>query len=295
MRQTSGNGGSKVALLPTFQIDFERALTTRFYIDDQILTSDLLMNSFDLTGKTAIVTGCKRGIGFAIAEGLAEAGADIIGVSISLEKSGSAIEKAVTSLGRKFTAYQCDFSDLQAVKAFAAQVLAEQGVPDILVNNAGTIKRQPAAEHSDHFWFEVIDVNLNAQFILSRDIGTKMIERASGKIIFIASLLTFQGGVTVPGYAASKGAIGQLTKALSNEWAGKGINVNAIAPGYIFTDNTEALRSDHIRSQQILARIPAGRWGDPEDFKGPVVFLASEASRYVTGEILVVDGGWMGR
>lgn len=253
------------------------------------------MTPFDLTGKSALVTGCKRGIGFAMAQGLAEAGADIIGVSASLELSGSAIEKAITTLGRKFTAYQCDFSDREAVKSFATRVLAEQGVPDILVNNAGTIKRQPAAEHSDDFWFEVIDVNLNAQFLLSRDIGAKMIERGSGKIIFTASLLTFQGGVTVPGYAASKGAIGQLTKALANEWAGKGVNVNAIAPGYISTDNTEALREDPVRSQQILSRIPAGRWGDPDDFKGPVVFLASDASRYVHGEILVVDGGWMGR
>jgi len=253
------------------------------------------MKSFDLTGKTAIVTGCKRGIGFAMAEGLAEAGANIIGVSASLELHGSAIEKAVTALGRTFTAYQCDFSKREEVKAFAAKVMAEHGVPDILVNNAGTIKRAPAAEHSDDYWFEVIDVNLNAQFLLSRDIGAKMIERGSGKIIFTASLLTFQGGVTVPGYAASKGGIGQLTKALSNEWASKGVNVNAIAPGYISTDNTEALREDAVRSQQILSRIPAGRWGETSDFKGPVVFLASEASRYVHGEILVVDGGWMGR
>ena len=252
------------------------------------------MNPFDLTGKTALVTGCKRGIGFAMAEGLAEAGADIIGVSASLEP-GSAIESAVTALGRKFTAYQCDFSDRASVKAFASQVIAGHGAPDILVNNAGTIKRTPAAEHSDEMWFEVIDVNLNAQFLLSRAIGAAMIARGSGKIIFTASLLTFQGGVNVPGYAASKGGIGQLTKALANEWAGKGINVNAIAPGYISTDNTEALREDAVRSQQILARIPAGRWGDPADFKGPVVFLASQASNYIHGEILVVDGGWMGR
>ena len=252
------------------------------------------MNPFDLTGKTALVTGCKRGIGFAMAEGLAEAGADIIGVSASLEP-GSAIESAVTALGRKFTAYQCDFSDRAAVKAFASQVIAGHEAPDILVNNAGTIKRTPAAEHSDEMWFEVIDVNLNAQFLLSRAIGAAMIARGSGKIIFTASLLTFQGGVNVPGYAASKGGIGQLTKALANEWAGKGINVNAIAPGYISTDNTEALREDAVRSQQILARIPAGRWGDPADFKGPVVFLASQASNYIHGEILVVDGGWMGR
>ncbi|MDP4625345.1 MAG: SDR family oxidoreductase [Akkermansiaceae bacterium] len=253
------------------------------------------MNLFDLSGKTALVTGCKRGIGFAMAEALAEAGADIIGVSASLETSGSAIEIAVTSLGRSFTGYQCDFSKREEVKAFSAQVIAEHGVPDILVNNAGTIKRKPAAEHSDEDWFEVMDVNLNAQFLLSRDIGAGMIARGSGKIIFTASLLTFQGGLTVPGYAASKGGIGQLTKALSNEWAGRGVNVNAIAPGYISTDNTEALRDDPVRSEQILTRIPAGRWGEPQDFKGPVVFLASEASRYVNGEILVVDGGWMGR
>lgn len=253
-----------------------------------------ILSSFDLSGKTALVTGCKRGIGFAMAEALAEAGADIIGVSASLEP-GSDIEKAVTALGRKFTSYQCDFSDREAVKAFAAKVLSEQGTPDILVNNAGTIARTPAAQHPDEMWFNVIEVNLNAQFLLSREIGAKMIERGSGKVIFTASLLTFQGGITVPGYAASKGAIGQLTKALANEWASKGVNVNAIAPGYIATDNTEALRNDPVRAEQILARIPAGRWGDPEDFKGPTVFLASKASDYVSGEVLVVDGGWMGR
>lgn len=250
---------------------------------------------FSLAGKTALVTGCKRGIGFAIAEGLAEAGADIIGVSASLEESGSDIEKAVVALGRKFTAYRCDFSNRAAVKAFAARVLAEQGVPDILINNAGTIRRAPAAEHPDELWSEVIDVNLNAQFFLSRDIGARMIARGSGKIVFTASLLTFQGGINVPGYAASKGGIGQLTKALANEWAGKGVQVNAIAPGYIATDNTEALRNDPVRQAAILSRIPAGRWGEPDDFKGPAIFLASAASDYVNGEILVVDGGWMGR
>ncbi|MGC3989118.1 MAG: SDR family oxidoreductase [Chthoniobacteraceae bacterium] len=254
-----------------------------------------MLRQFDLTGKTALVTGCKRGIGFAMAEGLAEAGADIIGVSASLEQAGSAIEQAVTALGRKFTGYQCDFSKMEAVKAFAAQVLATHGAPDILVNNAGTILRTPAAEHPDEYWFQVIDINLNAQFLLSRALGAAMVERGRGKIIFTASLLTFQGGINVPGYAASKGAIGQLTKALANEWAGRGVNVNAIAPGYISTDNTEALRNNPTRSAQILGRIPAGRWGEPADFKGPVVFLASEASRYVHGEILVVDGGWMGR
>jgi 2-deoxy-D-gluconate 3-dehydrogenase len=253
------------------------------------------MQAFDLSGQTALVTGCKRGIGFAMAEGLAEAGADIIGVSASLELEGSAIATAVTALGRRFTAYQCDFSNRVAVKTFAATVMAGHGVPDILINNAGTIKRRPAAQHRDDEWFEVIEVNLNAQFLLSRDIGAKMLERGSGKIIFTASLLTFQGGVTVPGYAAAKGAIGQLTKALSNEWAAGGVNVNAIAPGYIATDNTTALREDPVRSREILARIPAGRWGEAADFKGPVVFLASAAASYVHGTILVVDGGWLGR
>lgn len=254
-----------------------------------------ILSQFSLNGKTALVTGCKRGIGFAMAEALAEAGADIIGVSASLELENSAIAQAVTKLGRKFTAYQCDFSNQDAVRAFGNTVIAENGCPDILVNNAGTIKRAPAAEHPDAYWDEVINVNLNAQFFLSRAIGKGMIERGSGKIIFTASLLTFQGGITVPGYAASKGGIGQLTKALANEWASKGVQVNAIAPGYIATDNTEALRDDPVRSSQILARIPAGRWGETADFKGPIVFLASPASNYVTGEVLVVDGGWMGR
>ncbi len=250
---------------------------------------------FNLTGKVALVTGCKRGIGFAIAQGLAEAGADIIGVSATMESHGSEIEKAVTATGRSFTAFSCDFSDRAALHSFITTLKTEHGIPDILVNNAGTILRAPAAEHGDELWDKVIEINLNAQFVLSRELGAGMIERGSGKIIFTASLLTFQGGITVPGYAASKGGIGQLTKALSNEWASKGVNVNAIAPGYIATDNTQALREDPERSEQILSRIPAGRWGHPDDFKGPAVFLASEASSYVHGEILVVDGGWMAR
>lgn len=254
-----------------------------------------ILQSFQLTNKIALVTGCKRGIGKAMAEALAEAGADIIGVSASLELSGSAVEKSVTALGRKFTAYQCDFSDRAALKAFMAKVKADFPRIDILVNNAGTILRKPAAEHPDEYWDKVLETNLSAQFLLSREIGAGMVERGSGKIIFTASLLTFQGGITVRGYAASKGGVGQLTKALSNEWASKGVNVNAIAPGYIATDNTEALRNDANRSRQILERIPAGRWGQPGDFKGPIVFLASPASNYVNGEILTVDGGWMGR
>ena len=253
-----------------------------------------VLSSFDLSGKTAVVTGAKRGIGRGMAEALAEAGADIVGVSASLQP-GSDVEQAVTSLGRKFTPYQCDFSDRAAVQALAAQLDADGVKPDILINNAGTIKRKPAAEHPDDWWDEVIEVNLSAQFVLSREIGRGMIERGSGKIIFTASLLTFQGGITVPGYAASKGGIGQLTKALANEWAGKGVNVNAIAPGYIATDNTQALQDDPDRSKSILERIPQGRWGTPKDFAGPVVFLASSASDYVNGEILTVDGGWMGR
>lgn len=254
-----------------------------------------ILESFSLKGKTALVTGCKRGIGKAISEGLAAAGADIIGVSASLESSGSEVEKAVAALGRKFYAYQCDFGERTALYRFIEEVKNDHPQIDILVNNAGTIRRKPAAEHPDEYWDEVINVNLNAQFILSREMGKEMVARGHGKIIFIASLLTFQGGITVPGYAASKGAIGQLTMALSNEWASKGVNVNAIAPGYIATDNTQALRDDPDRSQSILARIPQGRWGNPEDFAGPAVFLASKASSYMNGSIVTVDGGWMGR
>lgn len=250
---------------------------------------------FDLSGKTALVTGCRRGIGKSMAIALAEAGADIIGVSASLESSGSDVEKAVTALGRSFSAYAADFSDREALYTFIKEAKAAHPVVDILVNNAGSVLRAPAAEHSDEYWDTIMETNLNAQFILSREFAAGMIERGSGKIIFTASLLTFQGGITVPGYAASKGGLGQLTKALANEWAGKGINVNAIAPGYIATDNTQALQDDPVRSEQILTRIPAGRWGNPDDFKGPVVFLASAASNYMHGHIMLVDGGWMGR
>ena len=253
------------------------------------------LSQFDLAGKTAIVTGCKRGIGKGMAIGLAEAGANIIGVSATLETSGSDVEKDVTALGVSFTGYQCDFSDREALYKFIADVKANHPKIDILINNAGTILRKPAAEHPDDFWDKVVEVNLNAQFFLSREFGKDMIERGSGKVIFTASLLTYQGGITVPGYAASKGGIGQLTMALANEWAGKGVNVNAIAPGYIATDNTQALQDDPVRSESILGRIPAGRWGNPDDFKGPVVFLASEASSYVHGSVMLVDGGWMGR
>ena len=254
-----------------------------------------VLQLFNLEGKLALVTGCKRGIGKAMAEALAEAGADIIGVSANMELSGSDIAQSINALGRKFYAYQCDFGDRDSLNSFCKQVKIDHPAIDILVNNAGTILRKPIAEHPDAYWDEVVAVNQTAPFILTREIGRDMCARGSGKIIFTASLLTFQGGITVPGYAASKGAVGQLTKAFANEWAVKGVNVNAIAPGYISTDNTTALRADENRSRAIMERIPANRWGEPADFKGPVVFLASDASNYMHGTVMTVDGGWMGR
>jgi 2-deoxy-D-gluconate 3-dehydrogenase len=249
---------------------------------------------FKLDGKTALVTGCNRGIGKAMAIGLAEAGADIIGVSHSLA-AGSDVEREVQAAGRKFSPYAVDFSDRNALYDFVAQIRASGLAPDILVNNAGTILREPAATHPDDYWDKVLSINLDAQFILAREFGKDMLQRGSGKIVFTCSLLSFQGGINVPGYAASKGAIASLVKGLANEWAGKGVNVNGIAPGYIATDNTEQLRKDETRSKSILDRIPAGRWGEPDDFKAPVVFLCSQAASYVHGTILLVDGGWMGR
>ena len=254
-----------------------------------------ILHQFDLSGKTALVTGCNKGIGKAMALGFAEAGANIIGVSASLELAGSNIEKEVTALGKTFKAYQADFSDRDHLYSFIKKLVEENLVIDILVNNAGTIMRAPAAEHPDEYWDKVLTINLDAQFILAREVGKLMLQRGGGKIIFTSSLLSFQGGINVPGYAASKGAIASLIKALANEWAGKGVNVNGIAPGYIATDNTEALRNDPERSKSILSRIPAGRWGEPEDFKGAAVYLASNAANYVNGTILTVDGGWMGR
>lgn len=254
-----------------------------------------ILDQFRLDGKVALVTGCRRGIGKAMAVALAEAGADVVGVSASLEPSGSEVEKAVEGAGSHFRGYACDFSDREALHEFIRQTKTDVPVIDILINNAGTILRKPAAEHPDEYWDKVVEVDLNAQFILAREFGKEMLQRSSGKIIFTASLLSFQGGITVPGYAASKGGIVTLTMALSNEWAAQGVNVNAIAPGYIRTDNTRALQEDPERNPAILARIPAGRWGEPGDLKGAVVFLASEASNYVNGTTLVVDGGWMGR
>ena len=253
------------------------------------------MLNFRVDNKTALVTGCSRGIGKAVAVALAEAGADIIGVSHSLPSSGSEVEKEVTAAGRKFYPYQADFNDRSSIYRFIEQVNANHESVDILVNNAGNILRQPAAEHPDEYWDEIININLNSQFILTREIGKKMVQAGSGKIVFTCSLLSFQGGITVPGYAASKGAVASLLKAFANEWAKFGVNVNGVAPGYIATDNTKALREDYDRNQAILSRIPANRWGTPEDMAGAYVFLSSPASDYVNGSIITVDGGWMGR
>ncbi|WJL97021.1 SDR family oxidoreductase [Microbacterium sp. ET2] len=248
---------------------------------------------FSLEGTTAVVTGARRGIGFAMAVALAEAGADIIGVSATLAPFGSDIERAVTAAGRSFEGHACNFADSGAVDALAA-VLVEREI-DTLVNNAGTIERSPAAEHPLELWDKVVQVNLTSQFQLTQALARPMLGRGRGKIIFTASLLSFQGGINVPGYTAAKSGISGLTKALSNEWAPHGVNVNAIAPGYIATDNTAQLRGDAQRSKSILERIPAGRWGEASDIGGAAVFLASRASDYVNGITLPVDGGWLGR
>jgi 2-deoxy-D-gluconate 3-dehydrogenase len=254
-----------------------------------------VLDLFRLDGRLALVTGCRRGIGLAIAEALAQAGADIAGVSRSLEAEGSEVERRVRSAGRRFFAFRCDLADRAALRDLLAQIQSRLPPVDILVNNAGLIRRAPAASHPDEDWDQVLAANLTAPWILAREIGRTMLERGSGKIIFIASLLSFQGGILVPSYAASKGGVAQLVKALANEWAAHGVCVNAIAPGYIATDNTAPLRADPVRNRAILERIPAGRWGLPSDLAGAAVFLASRASDYVHGSILVVDGGWLGR
>jgi len=254
-----------------------------------------ILDKFKLNEKTALVTGARRGIGKAMAVALAEAGADIVATSAEMEPEGSDVAREVVSRGRRVWCYPCDLGDRKAVYAFIARVKAECPPVDILINNGGMILRKPAAEHPDEYWDKIVEVDLNAQFVLAREFGRDMLERGAGKVVFTASLLSFQGGITVPGYAAAKGGVAQLTKALANEWAGRNVQVNAIAPGYIATDNTAALRADPVRNPAILARIPAGRWGDPEDLAGAVVFLASAASDYVSGEVLTVDGGWMGR
>lgn len=261
---------------------------------DLMRNDDMKQQYFDLSGKTALITGGNKGIGMGMALGLAQAGADIIVASRSIQ-AGSEIEQAVTKLGRRFHFYTLDAENRKDVYAFIKTVLTQHQRIDILINNAGTIMRKPAAEHPDEYWDSVLAINLDTPFILARELGRHMIEKGGGKIIFTCSLLSFQGGINVPGYAASKGALASLVKALANEWAAKGVNVNGIAPGYIATDNTEALRNDPARSSAILDRIPAARWGTPEDFAGPAVFLSSQAGDYVHGTLLTVDGGWMGR
>ncbi len=254
-----------------------------------------MAHTIDLSGKTALVTGARRGLGKAIAVSLAEAGADVIGVSAAQEETGSEVEQLVEGMGRAFIGRSCDLSDRGALYELLARLADERRQVDILVNNAGMIFRDPAAEHGDEQWDRVLEVNLSSPFILARELGKQMVERRFGKVIFTASLLSFQGGITVPSYTASKSAIAGLTRALANEWASHGVNVNAIAPGYMATDNTEALRHDPVRSRAILERIPAGRWGTPEDVAGAAVFLASASADYIHGTVLTVDGGWMGR
>ena len=252
------------------------------------------MSLFDLTDKVALVTGASRGLGAAMAIALADAGADVA-VHASKERPAQT-EAAIRQKGRRVQCFTADLANREETRGLVPAVISAFGRLDILVNNAGIIRRAPAAEHSDEFWDEVIEVNLSSVFRLSRAAGAHMLERASGgKIVNVASLLSFQGGITVPGYAAAKGGVAQLTKALANEWAGRRINVNAIAPGYIRTDATTALQADPVRSRQIDERIPAGRWGEPEDLGGAVVFLSSRASDYVNGHVLVVDGGWLAR
>jgi 2-deoxy-D-gluconate 3-dehydrogenase len=253
------------------------------------MSSDL----FRLDGKVALVTGTSRGLGAGMALALAQAGAD---VAVHDREAPCATERLLAGLGRKTACLTGDLGDRAAADRLVADTIDRMGRLDILVNNAGIIRRRPVAEHTDEDWDDVLEINLTCVFRLCRAAGRHMLERGDGgKIINIASLLAFQGGVTVPGYAAAKGGVAQLTKALANEWASRGINVNAIAPGYMETDNTAALRQDALRTRQITERIPAGRWGTPPDLAGAAVFLASRASDYVHGHVLVVDGGWMAR
>jgi 2-deoxy-D-gluconate 3-dehydrogenase len=248
---------------------------------------------FRLDGLCALVTGAGTGIGAALAVALAEAGADV--ACHGNRHAPTETAARVTALGRRAAVVEGDLGDAAVATGLVDKAAAALGSVDILVNNAGIIRRAPAAESTDADWEAVLAVNLTAVYRLCRAAGKQMLARGRGKIVNISSLLAFQGGINVPSYAASKGAVAQLTKALANEWAGRGVNVNAIAPGYIRTDNTAALAADATRNRQILERVPAGRWGDPADLGGAVVFLASRAADYVSGHVLVVDGGWMGR
>jgi len=252
-----------------------------------------ILDAFKLDNKVALVTGASTGLGKAIAIALAEAGADV--ACHGNTRTPDATCEAITKLSRKAFAVTGDLSRRETARGLVEETIKHFGWLDILVNNAGTIRRAPATAYSEEDWATVIEVNLSSVFRLSQLAGQHMIERGRGKILNIASLLSFQGGITVPAYAASKGGVAQLTKALANEWAAKGVNVNAIAPGYMRTDNTKALQQDATRNRQILERIPAGRWGEPSDLAGAAVFLCSAASDYVNGHVLVVDGGWLGR
>jgi 2-dehydro-3-deoxy-D-gluconate 5-dehydrogenase len=251
--------------------------------------------TFDLSDRLAVVTGARRGIGLAIAEAVAAAGADIVAVSAGQESDGGAVRERVEAHGRRFWGMPAELGDRAAIRGLVDRLDALDRPIDILVNNAGTIHRAPAVDHPDDAWDRVLNVNLTAPFLLARELGAGMVRRGRGKVIFVASLLSFQGGITVPGYTASKHGVAGLVKALANEWAPHGVNVNGIAPGYIATDNTRALRDDPDRARAILERIPAGRWGRPEDIAGAAVFLASPASDYVHGTIVPVDGGWLAR
>lgn len=250
---------------------------------------------FDLSGQTALVTGARRGIGLAMATGLAEAGADVIAASAQLEPAGSAVETAVRRAGRAYHGYQVDFGDREATRDFASQVVRDHPRIDILINNAGTISRFPAADYPESEWDRLLETDLSSAFVLTQAVARPMLERRHGHIVFTASLLSLQGGINVVAYTAAKSAIAGVTKALANEWAGRSVNVNAVVPGYIDTDNTQALRADPARNAAILDRIPAGRWGTPADFVGITVFLSSAASDYLHGTVIPVDGGWLGR
>ena len=251
-----------------------------------------MKGNFSLEGKVALVTGAAGGLGAAYAVALAEAGADV--AVHDLRPADETCER-IRAAGRRALGVRGDLTDPAVPEALVREVVAGLGALDAVVNNAGTIRRSPAAETSDADWLAVIDINLNSVFRMCRAAGRHMLGQGRGKIVNVASLLAFQGGILVPAYAASKGAVGQLTKALSNEWAGRGINVNAVAPGYVRTDNTAPLQADPQRNKAIVDRIPAGRWAEPCDIAGGVVFLCSPAADYVHGHVLVIDGGWMGR
>lgn len=252
-----------------------------------------VLDQFRLDGKLALVTGSASGLGRAIAVALAEAGASV--ACHGNRRSAHETSKTIRSLGRDSQSFTADLGAPRGADSLYDAVSAAMNTPDILVNNAGTIYREPAETYDTDAWTNVLQVNLSSAFRLCQLAGRAMLEREQGKIINIASLLSFQGGIRVPAYAASKGGVAQLTKALANEWASRNVQVNAIAPGYFRTENTAALQTDEVRNRQILERIPAARWGEPQDIAGAVVFLSSRASDYVNGEVLVVDGGWMAR